>query len=277
MYLTKLADIARSAGLEVVEHAGWQTYGHGDMSDVRTITNHHTAGPPATRDPSDYPSLRTVRSGRPDLDGPLAQLGLGRTGRVHVIAAGLCWHAGQSRHEDFTNPHAVGIEVENDGVGEPYPREQLRALRRLDAALVDAFKLRPADVRAHRETCYPVGRKIDPAGIDMAVLRAGVARELDDLRASRGGGTRPPVAPRFTLDRVLIHDPARATMRGPDVKAVQVELLRRGYRLPEWGADGWYGGESVAAVRTLQRHKGLARDGRVGRDTTVALGGRWTG
>lgn len=273
MYLTNLADIARSAQLEVTEHAGWRTRGHGQMDTVRTITCHHTAGPDATRNGDDYPSLGVVRDGRPGLDGPLSQYGIGRTGRIHVIAAGLCWHAGASRADDMTNPHAIGLEAENSG-SEPWPAAQLRAYRRLCAALVDAFKLTPARVLAHRETCQPIGRKVDPAGIDMDVMRAGVARELVDLRASRDGKPRPPVGPRFTLDRILI---AGRGIHGPDVRAVQVELLRRGYRLPAWGADGRYGEESARAVRALQRHKGLPEDGRVGRDTTRAMGGRWAG
>ncbi|CAF5118568.1 unnamed protein product, partial [Rotaria sp. Silwood1] len=74
--LTGLADILRGAGLKVVEVAGWKTRGHGVMSSVKGIIVHHTAGP-AT---GDFPSLGVVRDGTSSLSGPLAQLGLGRTG-----------------------------------------------------------------------------------------------------------------------------------------------------------------------------------------------------
>lgn len=75
MMLTDLASILRTADLDVVEVDGWQTRGHDGMKSVKGILIHHTAGP-AT---GDFPSLNVVRDGRPDLVGPLAQLGLGRT------------------------------------------------------------------------------------------------------------------------------------------------------------------------------------------------------
>ncbi|CAF3060211.1 unnamed protein product, partial [Rotaria sp. Silwood2] len=89
MMLIDLANILRKANLTVVEVDGWKTRGHGEMNSVKSIILHHTAGP-AT---GDFPSLNIVRDGRPDLTGPLAQLGLGRTGSWDGIAAGRCCHA----------------------------------------------------------------------------------------------------------------------------------------------------------------------------------------
>ena len=88
--LTDLADVLRGAGLTVVERPGWRTRGHGQMSGVRCVVLHHTAGP-AT---GEAPSLGVVENGRPDLPGPLAQLVLGRSGTWYVVAAGLCHHTG---------------------------------------------------------------------------------------------------------------------------------------------------------------------------------------
>ena len=90
--LTDLADVLRSADLNVIEEPGWKTRGHGVMASVKSILCHHTAGP-AT---GDYPSLQIVRDGRPDLSGPLAQLGLSRSGLWYVIAAGRSYHAGKT-------------------------------------------------------------------------------------------------------------------------------------------------------------------------------------
>ena len=36
--------------------------------------------------------------------------------------------------------------------------------------------------------------------------------------------------------------------KGGEVKEVQLALLRRGYGLPRWGADGWFGDETMQAI-----------------------------
>ena len=174
MWLTDLADVARSTGLPVIEVPGWRTRGHGPMTDVRTIIAHHTAGPAS----GNYPSLGVVRDGRPGLAGPLAQLGLARDGTVYVIAAGLCWHAGVSRDPSYTNSHAVGIEAEGTGT-DPWPARQMDAYARLCRALADHYGLPCSRVLGHKETCAPVGRKVDP-NFDMDAFRKRV-EEVDDM------------------------------------------------------------------------------------------------
>jgi hypothetical protein len=42
-----LPQVLRDAGLEVLEHGGWQNRGHGDMGAVQGVRCHHTCGPPA--------------------------------------------------------------------------------------------------------------------------------------------------------------------------------------------------------------------------------------
>jgi hypothetical protein len=112
--LTGLADILKGAGLKVVEVASWKTRGHGVMSSVKGILCHHTAGPKT----GDYPSLAIVRDSRPDLKGPIAQLGLSRTGTWYILAAGKSWHAGSTKDDSiFGNSNTIGIEAE--GVGLP--------------------------------------------------------------------------------------------------------------------------------------------------------------
>lgn len=286
MYLTKLADVIRAAGLKVTEVAGWETRGRGPFDGLETIVCHHTAGPSAAADASDYPSLRLVRDGRPGLSGPLSNLGLGRSGRVYVIAAGKANHAGRVTSAKYANAYAIGIEAENNGTGEPWPTVQRTAYARLCAALVDAassgtlvpgkrFPLTPDDVRAHREVCDPPGRKIDPAGIIMNPFREAVRRELVDVRASRDAPRPKPAGPAFRLGRVLEERSPR--MRGDDVRAVQRRLMALGFKLPEWGADGVFGDEAGDAVAAAQAHFKLKRDRQVGPKTTRALGGTWVG
>jgi hypothetical protein len=177
MMLTQLADVARSAGLRVIEVDGWKTRTSlpgEQMIDVQTITCHHTANGGAG---GDAPSLNTVVHGRPGLGGPLAHYLLSRSGTVYVVAAGHCNHAGVSLKTAYTNSHAIGIEAEAVGVpgtAGDWPPVQMAAYARLCAALVSRFGLSVADVRGHKETCSPVGRKSDP-DFDMAKFRAQVA------------------------------------------------------------------------------------------------------
>ena len=184
MMLTQLADVARSAGLRVVEIDGWETRTSlpgEQMIDVQTITCHHTANGGAG---GDAPSLNTVIHGRPGLGGPLAHYLLSRSGTVYVVAAGHCNHAGVSLKTAYTNSHAIGIEAEAVGVpgtAGDWPAEQIAAYARLCAALVAHFGLAVADVRGHKETCSPKGRKSDP-DFDMAAFRSQVAAV--DLKTS---------------------------------------------------------------------------------------------
>lgn len=175
MWLTDLADVCRTSGLEVIEVDGWRTRGHGPMTDVLTIIDHHTATPDDV--PGDYPSLAVVRDGRPGLDGPLSQLGLGRSGAVYVIAAGLSYHAGAVRDTSYSNWHAIGIEGESAGAGR-WTAAQRDAWPRLNAALCRGYHLPAHRVLAHREVCDPVGRKPDPTGIDMGEQRTEVQHIL---------------------------------------------------------------------------------------------------
>jgi hypothetical protein len=169
-YLDDLANIARKTDLEVVEVPGWQTRGHGPMSDVRVVVCHHTA----TTDRSDMPSLSVLVKGRPGLSGPLSQLGLSRSGKVYVVAAGRCYHAGAVRDPSWRNSHAIGIEAEASGV-DPWPEAQLQAYAKLCRVLIDYYGLDVAQVKGHKEVCQPPGRKIDP-NFDMDAFRDRVSR-----------------------------------------------------------------------------------------------------
>lgn len=165
LMVTNLADILRKAGLNVTEVDGWKTRAHGPLTAVRGIVCHHTAGP-AT---GDYPSLPIVRDGRPDLPGPLAQLGLGRSGTWFTIAAGLSYHAGVVLDPAiFSNQYAIGVEAEGTGLpatdsGHIYwPEVQWQSYVRGVRALKEAFNVPTEHVQGHKEVCSPPGRKIDP-------------------------------------------------------------------------------------------------------------------
>lgn len=172
MLLTDLADACRKSGLPVVEVDGWRARGHGQFAGVNTIVCHHTATPRAAA--GDYPSLRIVRDGRSDLPGPLSQLGLGRSGTVYVIAAGVAWHAGATFYPRQDNWHSIGIEAEHDGVS-PWNPVQHAAYVRLVAALREHYGIPLSNVQGHKEVAKPLGRKIDPT-FDMTEFRQRVWR-----------------------------------------------------------------------------------------------------
>ncbi|WP_255301656.1 peptidoglycan-binding protein [Bacillus sp. AFS040349] len=58
---------------------------------------------------------------------------------------------------------------------------------------------------------------------------------------------------------------------GSFVRDIQQQLIRAGYRLPRYGADGVYGEETENAVMRFQRRFNLAVDGLVGPNTLSKL------
>ena len=122
--LTWLPGVLKEAGLKVAEVEGWESRGRAEMGNVAGVICHHTAGPLQ----GNMPSLGTLVKGRPDLPGPLSQLGLGRDGTYYVIAAGRCNHAGAGRWNgvEAGNTRFIGIEAENAGTAaDPWPQVQL--------------------------------------------------------------------------------------------------------------------------------------------------------
>lgn len=168
-------EVLRDAGLTVVEIDGWETRGHGDMSEVKGLLLHHTA---EKIDDDKKPVLKVLTDGRPAgpgvkaLLGPLANLGLGQNGVFYMIAAGLAWHAGPGiwRGVSTGNSSFIGVEAENNGIGEPWPSIQLNALARGSAAIARFAKFGVEMVAGHKEYALPPGRKIDP-NFDMNAFR----------------------------------------------------------------------------------------------------------
>ena len=178
--LTDLVDVLRGAGLAVVERPGWRTRGHGQMSGVRCVVLHHTAGP-AT---GEAPSLGVVENGRPGLAGPLAQLGPRPLG--HLVR----------RRRRALPPHrrdlralagqtwAVGVEAEATG-RDPWPPVQYSSYLRGARALADHYDVPHSRVLGHREIARPLGRKIDP-NFDLATFRAALTSQESILTTPAG-------------------------------------------------------------------------------------------
>lgn len=135
------------------------------MNPIQSILVHHTAGP-AT---GDFPLLKIVRDGRPDLSGPLSQLRLGRSGKWYVIAAGKSYHAGKTIDDSlFGNANSIGIEAQGTGVPssdvghEHWPEVQWQSYVCGVKALQVAYSVPTTRVLGHKEAAFPAGRKIDP-------------------------------------------------------------------------------------------------------------------
>ncbi len=255
--LTWMPDVLLAAGLKVAKVPGWETRGRREMGGVQGVLCHHTAGPAQ----GNMPTLNLLVEGRPDLAGPLAQLGLGRDGTFYVVAAGLCNHAGTGRWQDLTdgNPHLIGIEAENTGLaGDAWPPVQIDAYAHGVAALLRHVGLAEDACIGHKE--WAPQRKDDPT-FDMDAFRARIAAVLAGTEAPRAPvpAIEPAAAPGQPQPRPTLR---RGTV-GETVKAVQ--------RWCGLGEDGWFGPQTEAAVRQKQRAAGLVPDGIVGPATWAQI------
>jgi hypothetical protein len=94
-----------------------------------------------------------------------------------VVAAGYCNHAGAGGWKGLSgNGSVIGVEAENDGIGEPWPQVQLDSYTRGVAAVCEHKDWPAGMVCGHKEW---TPQKIDPAGVDMDWFRSEVARHLD--------------------------------------------------------------------------------------------------
>lgn len=191
IWMTGLDRVAKATGRKVVLVDGWEKRGHGPMNSVTSIICHHTAGPDNGQS---YPSLNTVKNGRPGLPGPLAQLGIGRDGTIYVIGSGVAYHAGKVGSTKHNNWNAIGIEAENNGTGEKWGDELMESYVRLVRALVDEFKLPISAVLGHKEVAIPKGRKIDP-NFDMGDFRDAVKRGYWKKGESKPAPAKPETKP----------------------------------------------------------------------------------
>lgn len=168
------AQVLRDAGLTVVDA---RIKGHGTLT-VRGGMLHHDAIGPITR----QRGIEVMQDGRPGLKGPLCNAWVDRDGTWCLITDQRANHAGNCSSwalnevfdgrapgrdayerglmDDTTigNRYLYGIEVANNGVGEPYPDEQIHSLAKGCAALNQTWGLGAHHWIHHREATR---RKID--------------------------------------------------------------------------------------------------------------------
>ncbi len=253
-----LLPVLRSAGLKVSETPGWTERAcrpgqRGEMGRIDGIICHHTA----TKQRGNMPSLSTLIRGRPDVPGPLSQLGLARDGTFILIAAGRCNHAGTGEGDWAPvsgNSHYIGIEAENPiPHTASWPEVQLDAYHRGVAAILHHVGRGIERCIAHKE--YAPGRKpVDP-GLDMTIFRKRVSAVMNGEAAIR------PLIPAVNQD-------GKPTIRRGD----RGDHVRHCQALVKIAADGRFGPGTEAAVRAFQRSVEIVPDGIVGPTTWSKLG-----
>jgi hypothetical protein len=113
-------------------------------------------------------------------------------------------------------------------------------------------------------------------------LEAGVGNWLNKLLVSLRSSVKVVDAiANLTNDADLLNGRISLPESGrkhPSVRNVQRALIalasrtgKLGYMLPEFGADGDYGDETIKAVKAFQKDNGLLVDGKVGRTTALAM------
>lgn len=187
MRLTGLPEHLRERGLTVVTHGDWASRGSASF-DPKGVVCHHT-GPWST-----VPAMvELCIRGRRDLPGPLCHAVLAPDGVFHVIAGGRANHAGPGGWKGLSgNSSVVGVEAMHSGAaGAVWPALQRRAYSQGVAAICELLKVNEAMVCGHKE--WAPGRKVDPAGIDMARFRAEVAVWLTEWRRPAPPMEVPPM------------------------------------------------------------------------------------
>ena len=246
-----LAAVLRDAGLTVKEHGDWQGRGR-DMAAIYGVVVHDTVTTTASTDDN---VADLLRDGRPDLAGPLSQMGVDRQGRYWLIADGRCNHNGYGTWGN----DALGIEVfcagGLTGREESWNPAQREAVAVGVAAILAHIDLPASRCQGHKE--QDPGRKIDPYGVDM-----------DDLRARIEQGTDMPLTDAdLTKIRELIQESEERTVRrlmlhklrtGDAVGTILRNVEARTKRLVEMHVAATPGNANVAGIADAVR-KELAR------------------
>lgn len=180
MTLTWLADALRAEGCRVVEEGDWEHRGRPGTFDPYGVLWHHTGSTSSASNP--FPTKDVLINGRPDLAGPLCQVGIGYDGVCHVIAAGRANHAGACNGwGPFTsaedgNTQLVGFEIDYDGT-QAMSAAQQDAATRCSAAVLKRFGKNESYAARHEETSTT--GKWDTGGISGDQLRSMIGNYLD--------------------------------------------------------------------------------------------------
>jgi peptidoglycan hydrolase-like protein with peptidoglycan-binding domain len=244
-----LPDVLRGAGIAVVEHDGWRTRGHGAFSTTRLdVVWHHDGTAPGPTPSGAAARIRREEHG----DGLSGNVWVDTEGTWHLIVGEVAFHTGKVLAGMPDNHHAIGVETDHT-TGETWSPPQVDSMRRGTAAILTHTQ---GALHFHKTICRPVGRKVDPDGLDLAIERAAVA-------ALQGGQPAPPAPAPSPVPAGL-----PVLRRGSTGDAVAT--LQRAVGVT---ADGDFGPQTEAAVKAFQAAHGLAPDGVVGPQTWAVVNG----
>lgn len=130
-----------------------------------------------------------------------------------------------------------------------------------------------SDGKAHHVGIYVGGKIVEAKGRAYGVVSSSVSSSWNAFGRLNIKWDDEPQG--FVFTRNL-----KKGMKGEDVKELQKLLIKKGYALPKYGADGSLGSETDRAIRRFQvDHSGkpyhLKVDGIAGKNTITALGGQW--
>ncbi len=218
-----LEDVLRPAlGDRLRTLPGWKTSGvGGTMGRIWGIIWHHTGNARA--------SARSIRDGRPDLSGPLAQLHIDPNGIVTIVAVGPCNHGGRGSWvgigTDNANAVTIGVEcawpfdtsiTEGTQTRERWPDAQIISMRDVGAAITKFLGVEADHNISHEEWAKfgPAGirqTKWDPGNLDMDWFRGEIAKDMrGEFEASEIRTLTPPQTPDYVKeirDQLLIEWP----------------------------------------------------------------------
>lgn len=245
----------------------WQQYGHGDFKDIRGVMVHHTGNANETAE--------SIRRGRPDLAGPLANIHIAPNGTVTLVAAGVCWHAGAGSYPwlptNNANWHMIGIEcawptIRPNGTydeNERWPDAQIIAMRDTCAALTKRLGWDASRVIGHKEYAGAAQGKWDPGNLDMGWFRGEVAKamrgEFDPkVPANPPADNNNDGGSLLALTDQQQHDLYNAVM-GIAAVAADIQTQLRGPGLRGWPQLGRNAkGEALTVVDALAAVKAIA-------------------
>lgn len=183
------------------------------------------------------------------------------------------WHvrysvrADNNRYGADANDAAIGVELAWGGTidfSAAYERYVW-----YHAYLIDRFALDPnTDIVAH-STLDP-SRRTDPQN---ALNQYGVSWSdfIQDVTNAHRKYFNREAMPEPDVQGRSFDLPLESGSEWNLVEEVQQDLIQAGFPLPQYGADGIYGQETIKAVKRFQRRYGLRADGLVGQNTLAKL------
>lgn len=260
---TGLAAKLKDRDIKVKVVKGWKSRGRFPFNPIGTMF-HHTA---SNKKSGNAPSLGLVTHGSSrTAPGPLCNVLVARDGTIIFVAAGKANHAGYGGAwgrvpKDSGNTYLVGKEYENNGIGENWNPEQLRAGEIFDELFLEHIGAKTPNRRCPGHKEYAPKRKIDPGGINMKGHRNRVKALMKGPKPAPKPAPKPkPPAKKFKS--------IKAGDQGEKVFTVQKRLTRHGFKVR---VDGDFGSKTRAAVRRFQKAKHLKVSGVVGKATWDAL------